>query len=409
MRLRFPALLLVVAVVFPAAAPASILFKPKKDIQYVAPGDEEINGTARELFEAGQSAENSGDRGRAIKAYRAIVKKYPRDALAPGAAYRFAVVLEENGEYLKAAEAYRVYVEKFPRGTNFEEAIEAQFRIGEMYLAGKKVKFLGIPLKASMERAQEIFAGIVRSAPYGKYTARAQFNIGRATEKQGNADAAVKAYQAVIEKFPDDPIAADAQYQIGYIWYKEGRSGARDAKAADNAKVGFQDFLYRYPKSEKAAQAKENLRNLEHKQTTDAFEIAKFYDKQKNYRAAVIYYNDVIRQQPGSNEGEQAKRRVEELRAKVGDAALQSAALTAATAKKPAPKTASIGSDRGEDMNDVPMRMSPADVAPLPPPEYDESLPPPASLNPGNTTAPYVPSTAPSPTPEPSPDSTPGI
>src|SRR6188768_4256508 len=114
MLARFPALLLAVAVVFPTAAPASILFKPKKDIQYVAPGDEEINGTARELFEAGQSAENSGDRGRAIKAYRAIVKKYPRDALAPGAAYRFAVVLEQNGEYLKAAEAYRVYVEKFP-------------------------------------------------------------------------------------------------------------------------------------------------------------------------------------------------------------------------------------------------------------------------------------------------------
>jgi outer membrane protein assembly factor BamD len=407
MRSRLPALLLAIAVASPA--PAAVVFRPKENVKYVAPGDEEINGTARELFDMGQAAENSGNRTRAIKAYRSIVKRYPKDALAAGAAYRFAVLLEQNGEYLKAAEAYRVVVEKFPRSPNFDESIEAQFRIGEMYLEGrKKVKFLGIPMKASMERAIEIFAGIVRSAPYGKYTARAQFNIGRATEKQGNSDAAVLAYQAVVEKFPDDPVAADAQYQIGYIWQKEGRSGIRDAKAANNAKIGFQDFLYRYPKSEKAAQARENLRQLEQKQTADAFQVARFYDKQKNYRAAVIYYNDVIRQQPGSTESERAQRRIAELRAKVGDKELQSAELTAATAKKPVAKT--TAASRSQESDESPaMRMSPADVAPLPPPEFDESLPPPASLNPYTTTAPLdepspSPSPSPSPTPEPTPD-----
>jgi outer membrane protein assembly factor BamD len=392
MRCRFPVLLLVIAVASPA--PAAVVFRPKENVKYVAPGEEEISGSARQLFEIAQAAENSGDRTRAIKAYRAIVKRHPKDTLAAGAAYRFAVLLEQNGDYLKAAEAYRVVVEKFPRSPNFDEAIEAQFRIGEMYLQGKKVKFLGIPLKASMDRAIEIFAGIVRSAPYGKYTARAQFNIGRATEKQGNADAAVQAYQAVVEKFPDDPVAADAQYQIGYIWYKEGRSGVRDAKAVNNARTGFQDFLYKYPKSEKAAQARENLRQLDQKQTADSFEIARFYDKQKNYRAAVIYYNEVVRQQPGSSQSERARRRVAELRAKLGNDEQLTAALAAA-GKKPTAKTARTSS-RGSSGEETPqMRISPADVAPLPPPEFDESLPPPASLNPDPTTAPTA-----SPTPD---------
>ena len=47
---------------------------------------------------------------------------------------------------------------------------------------------------------------------------------------------------------------------------------------------------------------------LENKQTSTAFEIARYYDKQKHYRAAAIYYNDVIRQQPGSREGDRAKK-----------------------------------------------------------------------------------------------------
>lgn len=400
MRSCSPVVLLFVAAALGLSeiSSASVVFRPKGKAGYLAAGEEEVNASAQQLFEIGQAAENSGDLTRAIKAYRVIVRKYPKDTLAAGAAYRFAVLLEKSRNYLKAAEAYRVMAEKFPRSAHFDEAIEAQFRIGEVYLDGRKVKFLGIPVKSGLENAMNIFAGIVRSAPYGRYTARAQFYIGRANEKQKNAEAAVAAYQEVIEKYPDDPVAADAQYQIGYLWFVTARSGSHDAKAYKNARIGFQDFLFRYPKSEKAAQARENLRILDAKQTSNAFQVAKFYDKQKNYKAAVIYYNDVIRQQPGSPPADEAKRRIEQLRAKVGDAALQPAALTAATAKGPKASDMATADNAGGSSGGAPsMRTSPGDVAPLPPPEADESLPPPASLTPDTTTAPYVPSASPTP------------
>jgi S1-C subfamily serine protease len=60
-------------------------------------------------------------------------------------------------------------------------------------------------------------------------------------------------------------------------------------------------------------------------QASPSFRVAKLYDKQKYYRAAVIYYNEVIRQQPGSEESKEAKKRIDQLRAKFGDAALQPA------------------------------------------------------------------------------------
>ncbi|MDQ6625945.1 MAG: outer membrane protein assembly factor BamD [Verrucomicrobiota bacterium] len=396
LRFRIVFALLCSSAVLTAAQGASVIFKPAGD-RYEAPGDEKMSGSAQQLFQIAQDAENRGDLSRAQKAYRAIVRKYRRDALAAGAAYNFAKITERRGDLLKAAGAYRVVVEEYPRSPHFDESIEAQFRIGEIYLAGKRTKLLGIPFKPSMDNAIEIFAAIVRTAPYGKYTARAQFNIGVANEKQHNSQAAVLAYQSVVEKFPDSPLAADAQYQIGYIWLTASRAGVHDAKAADNARTAFQDFLFRYPKSEKVAQARENLRMLEQKQTTDAYQIAKFYDKQKNYRAAVIYYNDVIRQQPGSTESSHAKKRVDELRAKVGEAGLQPAALTAATAKKPKAKnpmpvpTGAESSGRGSSSSGG----SPSQSAPLPPPEYDESLPPPASMAPDSTTAPATPSPTP--------------
>jgi outer membrane protein assembly factor BamD len=367
-------------------ADAAVIFKPGEKAKYVAPGEEEINGNAEQLFHTGQEAEQKGDLKRAVGAYRIIIRKYPKDALAPGAGYRAAELLEQIHSYLSAAAAYEYVVLKYPTSPHFNDAIEAQFRIGEMYLNGKKIKFLGISVANSLDHAVTIFASIIRTAPYGKYTARAQFDIGRAREKEGANDAAIEAYQAVVEKFPNSPVAPDAQYQLAYIWFTAAREGTKDLAAAAKARTGFQDFLFRFPNSEKAAQARANLLLLDHKQTSSSLDIAKYYDKQKYYRAAVIYYNEVIRQQPGSTESEKARARLDELKKKLGEEALKPAfavAEAAAAKKKAEAQKSSQGARDAAEPNSAAN-----EAAPLPPPESDASLPPPASLMPDNTTAP---------------------
>src|SRR5256886_6522785 len=378
--------ILVIAVtllVLPELGIASIIFEPGKKAKYVAPGEEEMSGDAAELYQVGQNAEKGGDLKRAIRAYKSLVKRHPKDALAPTALYRAAQLQEQTRQYTPAANSYLQLVERYPSSPNFEPAIEGQFRAGEIYLNGKKLKVLGIPVASALDRAVSIFANVVRTAPYGKYTARAQFDIGLAREKQGANDAAIQAYQAVVDKFPNEPIAVDAQYQIGYIWFNAAQLGAKDAAAATNAKTAFEDFLFHYPKSEQATQARANLEILEHKQIANSYKVAKFYDKQKYYRAAVIYYNEVIRQQPGSQESNEAKKRIDQLRAKFGDAALQPALPMGQASKKKSDmhgaRTAESGSAKPGPANNE---------APLPTSESDNSLPPPASLSPDTTTAP---------------------
>lgn len=377
-----PLFLAVTLFLLPEPGVSSIIFQPGKKAKYVPPGEEEMSGDAAELYQIGQKAEKDGDLKRAIRAYKSLVKRHPKDALAPTALYRAAQLQEQTRQFTPAADSFLQLVERYPSSAHFDEAIEGQFRVGEIYLNGKKLKVLGIPVASALDRAVTIFANVVRTAPYGKYTARAQFDIGLAREKQGANDAAIQAYQAVVDKFPNEPIAVDAQYQIGYIWFTAAKLGTNDAAAANNAKTAFQDFLFHYPKSEKAAQARKNLDILEHKQTNNSYKVAKFYDKQKYYRAAVIYYNEVIRQQPGSEESNEAKKRIDQLRAKFGDAALQPAIPVSQNAKKTdaqGARTAGSGSTRPG---------APNNEAPLPSSDSDNSLPPPASLAPDTTTAP---------------------
>jgi outer membrane protein assembly factor BamD len=383
-RLAVLTLNIALAVLLAASTRAAVVFGPNADRKkYVAPGEEEMSGSTAELFHIGQEAEKQGNLRRAIKAYRSIVRKHNKDALAPGAAYRASELLEQIHDYANAVSAYRYVVERFPTSPHFDDAIEAQFRIGEMYLNGRKNKFLGLSFGNSVERSVEIFAAVIRTAPYGKYTARAQFDIGLAREKQNITDAAISAYTAVAEKFPNDPLAPNAQYQIGYLWLNIAKAGTKDIDATAKARTAFEDFLFRYPNSEKAPQARAHLEYLTLKQTSSAFDIAKYYDKQKHYRAAVIYYNEVIRQQPGSSESERAKKRIDQLRAKVGDKALQPVSDEQAVAEKK--KDQSGGSTA---KNRSPAGNAASSSAPLPPAETDTSLPPAASLLPDTTTAP---------------------
>ena len=197
------------------------------------------------------------------------------------------------------------------------------FKIGKLFLDGQKKKVLGVPLTSSMTRAQAMFEEILKRAPFSKWAPLAQFNVGQAYEKQAKYPEAIAAYQTVVTKYPADAIADDAQYQIGYVRQREAREGSFDRASAGKAREAFEDFVNRYPESEKVPQARENMKQLEGGATKGTLDIAKFYDKTKQFRAAVIYYNDVIKSQPGTPESEYAKNRIEALKQQHGEDALR--------------------------------------------------------------------------------------
>jgi outer membrane protein assembly factor BamD len=288
-------------------------------------GDEtQIAGSASEQMRMAEQYEAQGNDSAAYKSYKALVKRYGMSLLAPKAQRKMGLLLEKHGDYDKAFDAFNTYLTKYPQGADFDDVVEHMFKIGKLFLDGQKKKVLGIPISSSMVRAQQMFESIVKSAPFSKYAALSQFNVGQALEKQTKYPEARAAYMVVVNKYGGEPIAADALYQAGYVQLREAREGSYDQAAAAKARETFEDFVNRYPTSEKVPQAKENMKSLDTGASKGTLDIAKFYDKTKQYRAAVIYYNDVIKNQPGSPESEYAKTRLEELRQQFGEDALRS-------------------------------------------------------------------------------------
>ena len=281
-------------------------------------------GSPSEQLAAADSLADSGDSEKAITVYRFVAKTYPKSKEAQVAQFRMAKQLTEKGDFEAAFKEYQNLLKKYPETPSFEESVADQITIANAFLQGRKVKMLGLRLAPSMEKAEEMFTAILKVAPYSKHAPITQFNLGLALEKQGKAQEAIAAYQKVLDKYPNSPACSSAAYQLGYVYQRLGMTGkSQDVSALKEAQNNYQDFLLQYPNSEKVPQAGENMKTMLGRECADTLRIARFYDFNKDFKAASIYYNDVLRRFPQSAEANSAKARIDELKALYGDDALR--------------------------------------------------------------------------------------
>jgi outer membrane protein assembly factor BamD len=300
-------------------------------------GSDVSASSSRDQLELAHKLGAQGEKDSALKAYKGLLRRWPLSFFAPEAQFRVGKILEDSGDFYNAFQAFQKMVTKYPSSDYFEQALGEQYRIANLYLAGEPQRIWKIPVGPSMDRTVEMYDRIIKNAPYGTYGPQCQFKIGLARENQRRYTDAVDAYQKVIDNYPTSDVAADAQYQIGYAWMRSSMAGDYDLGAAQKATEAFQDYLVRYPTSDKAEQAQENIAHLGLRQTKGAFDIAEFYEREHppDRRAAYIYYNEVVRENPNSAEAQKAKKRISELRPLVeampGGAGLDGAPMAAQT------------------------------------------------------------------------------
>jgi len=401
-RLRFLVPALLALALAQSVSRASLVWRPGEGWSDESGGDISAS-SSRDQLEAAHKLEAEGQRDDAVKAYKALLRRWPLSFFAPEAQFRLGKILEDEADYQNAFKSFQTMVKKYPSSDYFEQAIGEQYRIANLYLAGEPQRVWKIPVGPSMDKTVDMYNQIIKNAPYGTYAAQAEFKIGLAREQQRKYTDAVDAYQKVLDNYPTSAVASNAQYQIGYAWMRAASSANYDQSAARKATEAFQDYMVRYPNSDKAAQAQENIQKLGHEQTQGALNIAQFYERQHDTRAAFIYYNEVVREDPNSPQAQLAKKRIQELRPLVEampggagpDGTPVAVATTSSAGTTGAPDTSSPDSLPGSTSTPTPASSSgPPAIDPLKTPgptsePTDSALPDPgAAANPSTTSNP---------------------
>lgn len=300
-----------------SSASAALVWRPGEGWVNESNGQALAASDARAQLQVARQFEAKEDWSDALQAYQALVRRWKLSSVAAEAQFKSGFMLEKMGEFWAAYKQYKKLVQNYPSSKFFDLALERQHKIGNLHLAGEPQKIWKLPMFPSMEKTVEIYNDVINSAPYGKWAAPSQFKIGQARENQKNWSEAIAAYQGLIDKYPGSDLADDAQYQIGYAWYKASSSAEYDQSAAEKSVIAFSDFITRYPTSEKIEQAKEYMTELNSRRVEGSYNIARFYESQGNWKAAFIYYNEIVKVSPDSKRGKEAKAKLDELRPKV--------------------------------------------------------------------------------------------
>ncbi len=327
MILRSVRLLLIAVclLAFPFRAPAPLVYRPGEGWTYEPYGGEGKwqQPRAKEQLEVAQAAFDKKAYSLALKAARRVVLVWPLSDYAPRAQYLVARCYEATGREEKAFKAYQALMEKQPKIANFDEILQRQFQIAGQYLGGKWFKLWGyIPLFPSMERTARMYGNIVKTGPYSAVAPQSQLNIGTAWEKQKtfgfktpDYPAAIQAYDTAADRYHDQPkVAAEAIFRSALAYRNEAQTPDRDQSAAGHAIARFTDFIALYPDDPRVPQAQKIIASLKDDQARGNFDIARFYEKNKKWEGARIYYNEVQQLDPNSPYTPEALRRLDQLK-----------------------------------------------------------------------------------------------
>lgn len=315
---RFISVVLLTALVLMAAAPpcpAPIVYRPGEGFE--TKGQAAQQATPKAQLDYGIELEKKRQWDDALSSHRQLLRRWPTSIHAAEAQFHIGYCQEQQREYFKAFQSYQKVIDSYQGFEKFDEVLQRQFKIGNLFLAGERVKFLGVKTFPSMDKAVEIFEKVIKNGPYGEVAQQAQMAIGYAREKAKRYDDAVAAYRTLIEKYPASALLEEAYFNVALTFFKAATKAEYDQGYANKAVESFNEYLVKFPSGTKTAVARDYIVRVQTDQARGLYEVAHYYDKQKDFSAALVYYNELIARHPQSSYAKDAHARVELLRRQV--------------------------------------------------------------------------------------------
>ncbi|HBR14955.1 MAG TPA: hypothetical protein DD723_05350 [Candidatus Omnitrophica bacterium] len=254
-----------------------------------------VKETPAEQLQYGLDFYEAKDYKAAIREFEKLIHHYPRAREAPDAQFYIGRCWEDQDKLYQAFKQYQVVIEKYPFSELSGEIVKKQYGIGVKLLEGetKENKFMD-SLKGGNYYVVDVFKAVIKNAPYGELAASAQYKIGLYLSEKKLYQEARDELEKVINDYPNSEWAKAAKYQIAISDAKRSTDAAYDQKVTQAAVAEFNEFVENYPDAELSDKAKKQVHQLREKEAENNFLIAQFYEKQKNYSSAKIYYQKIV-------------------------------------------------------------------------------------------------------------------
>lgn len=248
---------------------------PKEQLKYV-----------QELYDQAKYQE-------AVEECQRLIKHYPKAYEASEAQFYIGMSFEGLRKLYEAYLVYQKVIDKYPFSSRVEEIIERQLKIGQAFMSGEKRKAMGVKLPVE-NPSIEIFRKVVENSSYGKYAAHAQYLLGMTLKNFCRYQEARDEFEKVVTTYPESEWVASAKFQSADCAGKIAPKPEYDQELTQEAKRKFEEFVKSQPDAALHEEAQSQIDSLKEKEAEGNLKTAEFYEKQKKYESARIYYQEIV-------------------------------------------------------------------------------------------------------------------
>ncbi|MFH1791776.1 MAG: outer membrane protein assembly factor BamD [Candidatus Omnitrophota bacterium] len=278
-----------------------------------------VKDTPREQYDWAMSFFKEGDYKRAAEEFIRMVAAYKNSELAPDSQYYAALSFQKAGKYYLAFQNYQKVVKLYPYSKRIDEIIREEYELGEIFYNRSKAKLMGMEIMADVERGIEVFKAIIENVPYSPYADNAQFMIGLSYKKIQQYGDAVGAFQKLVQEYPTSALVEKAKYEIAQCMFLESRGSDYDQETTDEAIEEFRKYTDEITDPDLKKQAEESIVKLRENKAGSIYNAGHFYESQKQYKSAFIYYSEVAEKYGETSYGALAKDRLKAIKPRLED------------------------------------------------------------------------------------------
>lgn len=244
-----------------------------------------------------------------------VIKNFPNSPFAQEAYYYLGVGYFHLNECDNANRFLSAYLKKQTAPKYFEEVVRYKFLIAERYHRGTKKHVLGwealpkwVPAE---EEAMLLYDEVIAALPHHEISAKSLFGKAQLLLAQEEYKASIETYQTLIRRFSKHPLAVESYIGIGQVYLIESQEQYPDQDYLDLAEINFRKFSSSFPGEEKLGVAEEMLNQMREVYAKDLYETGRFYERTHKVRAALIYYDRILKKYPKTKVAEAALKRAQ--------------------------------------------------------------------------------------------------
>lgn len=284
------------------------------DSPILAGNTQSASSVGESLYQEAKQADDAGKASKAIKLYDQIATEYSFAPSAAQARFRQAELLHQEGRIEDAFKAYDELLQRFPGSPLYMTALKRQAAVAQSAADGDvKSSFLGMKTKLSLDKTVEMLGKVRDHAPKSATATQAQFTIGQLYLAKRKYKESIQAFRKLVLDQPTSSQAPEALFLVGQTLMENADRGNQNQANLDLAREAFNDYLIQYPGHSRNVEAHKMLQSLSGRDLQRSFDIAEFYFKTGKTESAKVYYRDIIKHSGSGTLHDSSKARLKEL------------------------------------------------------------------------------------------------